>query len=112
LDASKPAILYSHRACPARRGGSLPGRNGVASGRYGEVMTIMILAAGFAAAIGALAGYVTWRDRHRGGSFVDPSHGRDAQLRVDQQTAHGALAGSHPFGTTIGMGATEAYWIS
>jgi hypothetical protein len=75
-------------------------------------MTIMILAAGFAAGIGALAGYVTWRDRHRGGSFVDTSHGRDAQLRVDQRTAHGALAGSHTCGTIVGIGTTEAYWIS
>jgi hypothetical protein len=70
-------------------------------------MTIMILLAGFVAVAGALGGYVTWRDRRRGGSFVDPSIGRDAMLRSDRRAVEGMLAGGDTSGTVVGRASPE-----
>src|SRR4051812_4528490 len=45
----------------------------VAGITYREVMTLLILFAGVAAAIATVAGCIAWRDRRGRGSFVDPS---------------------------------------
>jgi hypothetical protein len=52
----------------------------------------LIFMAGFAAAVAAIVGYVAWRDRHTGGSFVDPSVSRDALVQADRQAVQGRLA--------------------
>jgi hypothetical protein len=55
-------------------------------------MTLLILMVGIAAMIATVVGYVAWRDRHRRGSFVDPSISRDALVQADQQAVRGRLA--------------------
>jgi hypothetical protein len=64
----------------------------VAVARYGEVMTFLILMAGFAAAISTIVGFVAWRDRRSRGSFVDPSISRDAIVQAYRQAVPGRVA--------------------
>ena len=61
----------------------------MASTRYGEVVTILITLAVFVAAIGAVVGYVAWRDRRRRGLHIDPSVSHDAIALAQWQAAQG-----------------------
>ena len=60
---------------------------------YGEAMTILVLLAGLAATIAAVAGYVTWRGR-RGvrGSYLHPAVSRQALNEADRQGVQGRVA--------------------
>jgi hypothetical protein len=91
------------RRVDIRQWSNRPCRYGVAHARYVEVMTIMILLAGIASAIGALSGYVTWRDRRRGGSPTDPSTGHDVRLRAQRRTVRDVHSGGDTFGTVVGV---------
>lgn len=64
----------------------------MAGAHYGEVMTLLILMVGIAAAIAMVVGYVAWRDRRTRGSFVDPSVSRDALVQADRQAVQARLA--------------------
>jgi uncharacterized iron-regulated membrane protein len=64
----------------------------MAGGVYREIMTILIVLAGFVAAIAAASGYVAWRDHRNRGSIVDPSTSRDALVEADRQGLQGRLA--------------------
>jgi hypothetical protein len=61
-------------------------------------MTILIFVAGFVAAIIAIIGYVTWRDRGRRGSFEDPSISRGALVDADRQAVQGRFAAALAYG--------------
>lgn len=55
-------------------------------------MTLLIILAPFAAAMGAVVGYVAWRDRRRRGAHIDPSISRDALAQADRGAVQGRLA--------------------
>ncbi len=64
----------------------------VVDASYGEAMTILILLAGLAAVVATVTGYVAWRERRTGRSFIDPSASRDALAQVHQQAVRGRIA--------------------
>ncbi len=53
---------------------------------------ILILLAGLAAAVATVAGYVVWRERRTGSSFIDPSVNRDAYAQAHSQAVRGRIA--------------------
>lgn len=68
---------------------------------YGEAMTIVVLLAGTAAVIVALAGYVAWRGRHGRGSFLHPSVSRDALIEAERQSNHTRMRGAPTIGNRL-----------
>ncbi|MEH1124113.1 hypothetical protein [Micromonospora sp. CPCC 206061] len=72
-------------------------------------MTILIFLAGFAAAVGAVVGYVAWRDRHRRGTHTDPSISRAAFAEAQWQGAKGYAADTNVTGTSLPRHQTRAH---
>jgi hypothetical protein len=64
----------------------------VVSASHDEVMTVLILLAGLTATVATVVGYVAWRERRTGRSFIDPSVSREALTQVHLQAVRGRLA--------------------
>lgn len=57
----------------------------------------MVLLAGLAAVIAAVAGYVAWRGRHGRGSILHPSISRNALIEAERQSNHARSRDKPPF---------------